>query len=146
MHCFSVFFVAFTEVIVRRILIINNAMKVSSKSLSGGLLPPDVPTVDKLDLGLVLIRKSECESLMIPAFILLNITPAVWTLGAWQWPRVCRVLGSSRPSWTLLHLFLAGVTSFSVAAVLVCWSGLMSRAETYITWIHPISIVTTNGP
>ena len=86
MHCFSVFFVAFTEVIVRRILIINNAMKVSSKSLSGGLLPPDVPTVDKLDFGLALIRKSECESLMIPAFILLNITPAVWTLGAWQWP------------------------------------------------------------
>lgn len=98
MHCFSVFFVAFTEVIVRRILIINNAMKVSSKSLSGGLLPPDVPTVDKLDLGLVLIRKSECESLMIPAFILLNITPAVWTLGAWQWPRVCMVLGISRKS------------------------------------------------
>ena len=53
--------------------------------------PPDAPTVDKLDLGLALIRKSECESLMIPAFILLNITPAVWTLGAWQWPRVCRV-------------------------------------------------------
>ena len=78
MHCFSFIFVAFTEAIVRRILIINNVMKVS-----GDLLPKaGLIILVKLDLGLALIKKSECESLMIPAFILLNITSAVWVHGA----------------------------------------------------------------
>ena len=74
MHSFSFIFVAFTEAIVRRILIINNVMKVSRDHLpKAGLI-----ILVKLDLGLALIKKSECESLMILAFILLNITSAVW--------------------------------------------------------------------